>query len=332
MTTTFVLGQNIHFAREVGVRGDGARLAQDLTTLNVFTLGATQQGADVVASLTLVQQLAEHFDTGTGGLLGRTDTDDFDFFANLDDAALNTTGDNGTATGNGEDVFDRHQERHVDSALRGRDVGVQGVSQAEDGGFADFGLVAFQGLECGAVDDRGVVAREVVLGQQVAHFHFHQLEELGVVDHVALVQEHDDVGHTHLTGQQDVLAGLGHRAVSSGTDQDRAVHLGGTGDHVLHVVGVTRAVHVGVVTGRGFVFDVGGVDGDTAGLFFRRSVDLIISLRFATELLGQNGGDSCRQRGLTVVNVTNGANVYVRLRTFELFLSHFSPSNFETKE
>ena len=55
---------------------------------------------------------------------------------------------------------------------------------------------------------------KVVLAEQLAHFHLDQLEQLGVVDHVALVQEHDDVGHAHLARQQDVLAGLRHRAVS----------------------------------------------------------------------------------------------------------------------
>jgi hypothetical protein len=45
------------------------------------------------------------------------------------------------------------------------------------------------------VDDGGVVAREVVLVEEFAHFHFDEFEQFGVVDHVALVQEHDDVGH-----------------------------------------------------------------------------------------------------------------------------------------
>ena len=66
--------------------------------------------------------------------------------------------------------------------------------------------------------------------------------------------------------------------------QDGAVHLGGTGDHVLDVVGVAGAVHVGVVAVGGFVFNVGGVDGDAAGLFFRRRVDLVVRLGFAAEL------------------------------------------------
>jgi hypothetical protein len=50
-------------------------------------------------------------------------------------------------------------------------------------------LVAFERLQRRTLDDRHVVAREVVLGQQLAHFHFDQLEQLGVVHHVALVQK-----------------------------------------------------------------------------------------------------------------------------------------------
>jgi hypothetical protein len=116
---------------------------------------------------------------------------------------------------------------------------------------------------------------------------------------------------------------LGHGAVSSGTNQDRAVHLGSAGDHVLDVVGVTRAVHVSVVAVGRFVLDVSGVDRDAASLFFRCCVDLVVSLGFATELLRQHGCDSSRQRGLAVVNVANGADVHVRLGPFEFTFCHF---------
>src|SRR5690606_36217595 len=141
-------------------------------------------------------------------------------------------------------------------------------------------------LQSGTHDDRGVVAREVIGVLQVANFHLDQFQQLGVVNHVGLVQEHDDVRNTNLTGQQDVLAGLRHGAVSSGANQDRAVHLGSTGDHVLDVVGVAGAVNVRVVTSRGVVLYVRGVDGDTMGLFFRRVVDLIVALRFTAPGLG----------------------------------------------
>ena len=121
-----------------------ARLGQHLAALDVFALGAAQQHADVVARLALIQQLAEHFNAGAGGLLGVADADDFDFFANLDDAALNPAGDHGAAAGDREDVFDRHQEGAVDRAFRGRDVGVERVGQGQDGLLAERAGVAFQ--------------------------------------------------------------------------------------------------------------------------------------------------------------------------------------------
>ena len=134
----------------------------------------------------------------------------------------------------------------------------------------------------------------------------------------------DCPGHADLTGQQDVLAGLRHRAVSGRADQDRAVHLGRTSDHVLDIVGVAGAVNVRVVAVGGLVLDVGGVDGDAAGLFFRRCVDLVVGLGLAAELGRQHGRDRRRQRGLAVVDVTNRAHVDVGLGTFKLFFSHFS--------
>ena len=135
-------------------------------------------------------------------------------------------------------------------ALRLRDERVQRLDQLQDRRHADLRLVAFQRQTRRTVDDRGVVAREVVLAQQLAHFHLDQLEQLGVVHHVGLVQEHDDVRHADLARQQDVLARLRHRAVRGRAHQDRAVHLRRTRDHVLHVVGVARAVHVRVVAVR----------------------------------------------------------------------------------
>ena len=72
---------------------------------------------------------------------------------------------------------------------------------------------------------------------------------------------------------------------SAADHQDRAVHLRGTGDHVLDVVGVPRAVDVRVVTVGRLVLDVRRVDRDAARLLFRRRVDLVVRLRLAAELL-----------------------------------------------
>ncbi len=97
------------------------------------------------------------------------------------------------------------------------------------------------------LDDRQIVAREIVAGQQFANFQLDEFEQFGIVHHVDLVQSDHDVRHTHLAGEQNVLAGLRHRAVGGGHHQDRAVHLRRAGNHVLDVVGVARAVDVRIV-------------------------------------------------------------------------------------
>src|SRR6201987_1952593 len=118
VTTALFLGEDVGLSLELGVRLDRTRLAQHLATLDFLALGAAEQRTDVIAGLALIQQLAEHFDAGDGGLLGRTETDDLDFLADLDDAALDTTGPDGAAARDREHVFNRHQERLVDRTLR----------------------------------------------------------------------------------------------------------------------------------------------------------------------------------------------------------------------
>ena len=99
-----------------------------------------------------------------------------------------------------------------------------------------------------------------------------------------------------------MLAGLGHRAVGGGDDQDRAVHLGGAGDHVLDVVGVARAVDVGVVALVGLVLDVGDRDRDPALALLGSVVDrvegAVLGLALEGEVLGDRRGQarSCRGR------------------------------------
>src|SRR3546814_478865 len=210
----------------------------------------------------------------------------------------------------------------VHVALGLRDPGVQRVHQRQHRRHADLRLVAFQRLERRTLDDRGVVARELVLAQQLADFHLHQLHQLGVVHHVRLVQVDHDVRHAHLAGQQDVLARLRHRAVRGRAHQDRTVHLRRTRDHVLHVVRVARAVHVRVMARGRLVFHVRGRDRDPARLLFRRHVDLVVGLELATETFRADLRQRRRQRRLPVVHVTDRAHVHVGLGALELTLGH----------
>src|SRR5690606_10145107 len=301
-----VLGQDVDLALELGVRGDRARLHDDLAALHLLALDAAQQQADVLARTTLVEDLAEHLDTGDRRLLRLlADADDLDLLVHLDHTALDAAGDHGAAAGDREDVLDRHEERLVGVALRLRDRLVDRVHELEQ--LLAPLLVALEGLEGRDADDRELVARVVLGGQQLADLELDELEDLLVVDHVGLVQRHDDVRHTHLAGEQHVLTRLRHRAVGRGDHQDRAVHLGGTGDHVLDVVGVPGAVDVRVVALLGLVLDVRDRDGDTALALLGRLVDLVERRRLVEVgvLVVQNLGDGRRQRGLAVVDVTD---------------------------
>ena len=184
--------------------------------------------------------------------------------------------------------------------------------------------VALERLERRDAHDRQVVARVLLRRQQLADLQLDELEDLLVVDHVGLVQRHDDVGHADLTGEQHVLARLRHRAVGGRDHQDGAVHLRRTGDHVLDVVGVTGAVDVRVVPLLGLVLDVRDRDGDAALALLGSLVDLVERRRLVQVrvLVVQNLGDGRRQRGLAVVDVTDGADVDVRLGPLELRLRH----------
>ena len=57
--------------------------------------------------------------------------------------------------------------------------------------------------------DNGDRVGEVVVGQKVTDFHFDEFEKFFVVDHVALVQEHDDVRNTDLTGREGCVRASG---------------------------------------------------------------------------------------------------------------------------
>jgi hypothetical protein len=122
-----------------------------------------------------------------------------------------------------------------------------------------------------------------------------------------------------------VLAGLRHRAVGGRDHEDRAVHLGGTGDHVLDVVRVARAVNVCVVALLGLILDVRDRDRDAALLLFLRVVNLVEGVEGVDlwVLVMQHLGDRRGKGRLAVVDVADGADVDVRLSPLELCLRHW---------
>src|SRR3712207_1539897 len=102
VTATLLLLEDVDLSLELRVRGDRARLAEDLPALDLLALRATEEAADVVAGLTAVEDLAEHLDTGHDGLARVGDADDLDLLAGGHDALLDAAGRDGAAAGDRE--------------------------------------------------------------------------------------------------------------------------------------------------------------------------------------------------------------------------------------
>ncbi len=322
MTAAFFLGQHVHLRLELRVRRDAARRRHHHPPLHVLALDAPQQQAHVVARLPLVQQLAEHLHARHRRLPRLPDADDLDLVAHVHLALSNRPGDHRAPARDREHVLHRHQKGLVQRPLGRGDVVVHRAHQLQNPLVAQLRVAPFHGRQGRALDDGDVVAGELVLGQQLPKLHLHQVQQLLVVDEVDLVHEDHDGRHVDLARQQDVLAGLRHRAVVGRHHQDRPVHLGRPGDHVLDVVGVARAVDVGVVPVVRLVLDVGDRDRDPALLLLRRLVDHVELHLRGPARLRQHLRNRARQRRLAVVHVADRANVHVRLRPLKFLLGH----------
>jgi hypothetical protein len=158
----------------------------------------------------------------------------------LTDATLDTTGGNRSTTFDRENVLDRHQERLVLFALRLRNVRVNRIHQLGDAlaGLGSAGIVVSR--QSVATDDRNVVTGEVVL-----------VSNSRISSSTSSSNSGSSSPRSHLLRKTTMaparqpdgpatrapwFAASGHRLPH---DQDSAVHLGGTGDHVLDKVGVT---------------------------------------------------------------------------------------------
>src|SRR5688572_3881011 len=300
---TLLLGQDVGLGLEVRVRRDRPRLGQNLAALDILAANAAQQRPDVVARLALVQQLAEHLNARHHRLGRGLKPHDLDLLADLHDPALDAARHNRAAARDREHVLDRHQERLVLVAHRLRNVAVDLFHQLQDRLLALLGVLVLKRHQRRAAHHRNVVARELVALQELAHFQLDQVQQFRVVHHVDLVHVHNQRRHPDLAGQQDVLARLRHRTVGRRHNQDRPVHLRRARDHVLHVVGVARAVDVRVVPVLRLVLDMRRRDRDAALALLRRLVDLVVRRERRSTRLRQNLRDRRRQRRLAVINV-----------------------------
>ena len=111
------------------MRRNASRLCQHLSAFDILAFGAAQEDSDIVAGLPFIKQLAEHFDARRDRLLSGFKTDDFNFLADFDDTALDTTGNDGAATANRKNIFDGHNERLINFANRFLNEGIDCVHE-----------------------------------------------------------------------------------------------------------------------------------------------------------------------------------------------------------
>src|SRR5690606_33811992 len=90
----------------------------------------------------------------------------------------------------------------------------------------------------------------------------------------------------------------------------------------LHVVRVTRTVHVRVVPLVALVLHVRRRNRNAPRLLLRRLVDLVVRTELSTVTLRHHLRQRRRQRRLTMIHMTNRPYVYVRLRSHKFRLVH----------
>src|SRR6266567_154184 len=315
VTSAFLLAQHIDFRLELLMRRNRARLRNDLTALDFLLFQTSQQNADVIARARFIEKFAKHFDVGGNRLGRRANAHQLDFPHFLENTALDPTRRDGAAAFNVKHVLDRHQEWLIDWPLGNRDVIVNSLYEGEHL-FLRVGI-AIKCLEGTALNNGDFVSGKFVLRQEIAHFHLNKIEKLRIIDHIDLIQKHDNRGHTDLPREQDMFAGLRHRSIRRGDNQDGAIHLCCTGDHVLDVVGMTGAVHMRVVAFVTRVLHVCSVNGNATFFFFGSVVDRFVCAHFGHALFRQHRRNCCRQGRFAMVYVTNRTDVHVWLIAFK---------------
>jgi hypothetical protein len=88
----------------------------------------------------------------------------------------------------------------------------------------------------------------------------------------------------------------------------------------LNIIGVSWTIGVSIMSVVCRILNVGDVDGDSSSLFFGRIVNISIRFRLGQGLVRKHSSDGSRQGGFSVVHMTNGAHIAVRLVSQENFL------------
>ena len=95
MTSAFLFLEDVDLSGELSVRSDGARFSYNLTSLDILLVDTAEEKTNVVSSLSLIEELAEHLDTCNGGRpWSVTEADELNRIVHVDGTSLDTSGNN----------------------------------------------------------------------------------------------------------------------------------------------------------------------------------------------------------------------------------------------
>mmetsp|Transcript_25162 Transcript_25162/g.40856 ORF Transcript_25162/g.40856 Transcript_25162/m.40856 type:complete len:524 (+) Transcript_25162:185-1756(+) len=244
----------------------------NITTLDVLDRHILHVETDIITGHSLRERLVVHLHrlylsaNAVGGELHH--------HTRLDHTGLDTAHRHGADTTNLVHILQRQTERLVGGSLGGVHV----VKSLEKGGAlvpSHVGGLLNHVVAVPARDrDEGNLGGLVADLLEVSRHLSHDLIVTALAVHdgrvVHLVHAHNHLLHTKGEGKQTVLAGLALLGDTSleltdtrGDDEQSHIGLGGTSNHVLDEISVTRSINDGVVELGGLELPQSDIDGDT---------------------------------------------------------------------
>jgi len=260
-------------------------VSSDVATADILDGNVLDVEADVVTGDGLLELLVVHLN----GLDLSCDVDrgEGDDHARLQDTSLNTTDGHRADTANLVDILKRKAEGLGGGALRG-DNGVKGLKKSLALGITTLLAGDFPTLVPGELvrslnhvvsvparngdesNSLGVVTDLLDVGGDLSLDLIEASLAVWGLSGVDLVDTDNELLHTEGEGKKSVLTGLAvggdtslELSSTGGDDEDGAVSLRGTGDHVLDEVTVTRGINDGDVELGGLKLPESDIDGDT---------------------------------------------------------------------
>jgi hypothetical protein len=263
-------------------RGVVLGVTSNVTTTDLLDGDVLHVEADVVTGKTLSELLVVHLDgLDFSGDVGGSEGDDH---TGLEDTSLDTADRNRSNTTNLVDILEGKSEGLVVGAL-GRLDGVDGLKKGLSGELARLDLT-LPTLVPGAVGGGGQHVVTVETGDGDESNSLGVVADLldergGLLDDllvtglrplggVHLVDGNNEVLDTKGVGKESVLTGLAILGDTSleltstgGNDENGAIGLGSTSDHVLDEITVTGSVNDGDIVARSLELPESDINGDT---------------------------------------------------------------------